>query len=150
MRKILFLDIDGVLHGDLTGKLVHVGLFEHYLRQLPGVEVVVSSTWREDLSLDELRALFDASLHERFTGVTPILDDGCDSAGREREIAAWLASEGLHAGNARWAAIDDWPQLFSAGCEFLVLTDGRYGFSERDGEALLARLGANAQDGCAR
>lgn len=141
MRKILFLDIDGVLHGDLTEKLVHVGLFEHYLRQLPGVEVVVSSTWREDLSLGELRALFDASLHGRFIGVTPILDDGCDSGGREREIADWLANEGLHAGNARWAAIDDWPQLFSAGCEFLVLTDGRYGFSERDGEVLLARLG---------
>lgn len=141
MRKILFLDIDGVLHGDLNERLSRVGLFEAYLRQLPEVEIVFSSTWREDYTLDELRELFAAPLRAQVIGVTPILDEGCDRGGRSREIEAWLAAEGLDPDSVRWLALDDWPHLFDDRYPRLHLTDGKHGFTERDGEALLAWFG---------
>lgn len=138
MRHLLFLDIDGVLHGDLTPKLSQLDLFTQYLRRLPQVQVVISSTWREDMTLAQLRALFAPDLHARFIDVTPQRPDGYDPGGRAREVADWLASARLHAGNARWVALDDWPHLYDAGCPFLIATDPCYGFSAQDGDALLA------------
>lgn len=137
MRHLLFLDIDGVLHGDLTPKLSQVDLFTHYLRLLPRVEVVISSTWREDLTLAQLRDLFAPDLHARIIDVTPQRPDGYDTGGRAREVADWLAAAGLHAGNARWIALDDWPHLYDTGCPWVLATDGATGFSDADGQALL-------------
>lgn len=141
MRKILFLDIDGVLHGDLNERLSRVGLFESYLQRLPEVEIVFSSTWREDYTLDELRELFAESLRAQVIGATPVLECGYDRGGRSREIEAWLAAEGLGHDSARWLALDDWPHLFDDAYPCLHLTDGKHGFAERDGEALLAWFG---------
>jgi len=55
MRKIIFLDFDGVLHPDGVGLFSRLPLLESFLSRMPEAEIVVSSTWREDHTLDELR-----------------------------------------------------------------------------------------------
>lgn len=138
MKKILFLDFDGVLHPDGFGLFSNLPLFEKYLLEMPEVEVVVTSTWREDHSLDQLRSYFSDVIRHRITGVTPVLEDGYDSGGRQKEIHAYLASTGLSAENASWIALDDMSPFFEPDYPNLLLTDSSHGFSEANGEALLA------------
>ena len=60
---ILFLDIDGVLHPDPPQpdqRLRSLPRLVAILRDFPQVDVVISSLWREKLSLDQLRELFPA------------------------------------------------------------------------------------------
>lgn len=135
---LLFLDFDGVLHPDGAGVFSKLALFEAHLARMPRVEVVISSSWREEHSLTELRHFFSADVRERVIGVTPSLEDGYDRGGRQREIHAWLEHAGLHAGNARWIVLDDVALFFEDHYPQVILTDPAEGFSEKDGEALLA------------
>lgn len=107
---ILFLDIDGVLHPDPPQpdqRLRSLPRLIEVLRDFPAVEVVISSLWRERLSLDELRELFPIDLRERVIGVTPIAQriDGWLPARREGEILDWLEASGR--GDEPWFALDD-------------------------------------------
>lgn len=145
MRHIIFLDFDGVLHPDGIGTFSNVPVFEKYLRQLPEVEIVISSTWREDHFLDELQQFFSPEYRHQITGVTPFLEEGYDKGGRLKEIHTYLAKENLDASNCRWLAIDDLEHLFGADCPNLLLTDFTIGFTDKDGEALLAWYQAQAK-----
>ena len=136
MKKLLFLDFDGVLHPDGIGLFSNLGLFEQYLLAMPGVDIVISSTWRETESLDELRAYFAPALRDRIIGVTPTLEDGYDPGGRQREIQAFLDAAGLDHHNATWVALDDTALFFEDGYPHLILTDASKGFSESDGVKL--------------
>lgn len=136
MRFLLFLDIDGVLHGDATPNLVHVPLFERALIEMPKLEVVISSTWRMDRSLSQLRELVCAELRDRMIGVTPVFEDGLDVGGRRLEIEAFLRDNGLDAANACWRALDDWPHLFGSDCSWLQTVDAQSGLSPKDVESL--------------
>lgn len=138
MRRIIFLDFDGVLHGDANARLSRLPLFEQALRQMPKAEVVISSTWREDQSLDELRAYFAPELHRQFVGVTPQLPCGYDPQGRQREVEAWLQGAGLPSSGMHWVAVDDWPHLYDPDCSCLIATDPLQGLMPADIEALLA------------
>jgi hypothetical protein len=147
MRKILFLDFDGVLHPDGIALFSKLALFEEYLQKMPGVEVVVSSTWRETDPLDKLRGYFSASVRNRITGVTPSLEDGYECGGRQREIQAFLDSAGLNGTNSSWVALDDMPLFFDDDYPNLVLTDSTQGFTESNGDSLLAWY-ESALDAC--
>jgi hypothetical protein len=138
MKKILFLDFDGVLHPDGVALFSRRDLLEEYLLLMPEIEIVISSTWRETQCLDELKDYFSASVRDRITGVTPSLEDGYDCGGRQREIHAFLDSNGLNDGNASWIALDDMPLFFEDGYPHLVLTDSTQGFNESNGDSLLA------------
>lgn len=138
MKKLLFLDFDGVLHPDGVALFSRLALLEEYLLKMPGVEIVVSSTWREDQTLDELKLHFPESIRDRIIGVTPSLEDGYDCGGRQREIHAFLESAGLDGGNATWVALDDMALFFEDGYPHLVLTDSTRGFDESNGESLMA------------
>lgn len=139
MRRILFLDIDGVLHGDADdAPLAQLPRLARCLLQMPALEIVVSSTWREDMTLADLCARLGEALAARIVDVTPVHDDGLDAGGRQREILAWLAAQGLHAGNARWLALDDWSPFFEPGWPALLLTDPALGFQDAQARALLA------------
>ena len=137
MRKILFLDFDGVLHPDGIALFSKLALFEEYLLKMPEVEVVVSSTWRETDPLHKLQGYFSASVRDRITGVTPSLEDGYECGGRQREILAFLDSAGLNDTNSSWVALDDMALFFEDDCPCLVLTDSTQGFTESNGESLL-------------
>lgn len=138
MRKIIFLDFDGVLHPDGIAKFSQLPVLERFLSEMPKAEIVVSSTWREDHSLDQLRGFFSPHLRSRIVGVTPSLDDGYELGGRQKEILSYLASEGLSDTSCRWIALDDIAMFFEDSCRNLVLTDSSTGFTEREGEELIA------------
>lgn len=137
MRKVLFLDFDGVLHPDGVGVFSNLSIVEEYLLKMPDVEIVISSTWREDETLDRLKRYFSKFVQERIIGVTPVLDGGCDYGGRQKEILSYLSSEGLNSENAYWVAVDDIKMFFDENWPHLVLVDGAKGFSEDDGNAVL-------------
>ena len=106
MRRVVFLDIDGVVapirrwdrYGDLDPACIQV-LNEIVARG--GADVVVSSTWRYGKSVAELQEMLAAA---GFTGC--VLDKtptGAPGADRGDEIAAWLAEHAV----AGYVIIDD-------------------------------------------
>lgn len=89
---LIYLDFDGVLHSVTrrNGSFEFLHAFETVLREYPQVEVVVSSSWRESATLDEMRDWFSDDVRHRIVGVTPVL------AGQPRvaEVLAHRASSG--------------------------------------------------------
>ncbi len=138
MRKIIFLDFDGVLHPDGVALFSQLPLFESYLSAMPEAEIVVSSTWREDHTLEELRQYFSPAFRDRISGVTPSIDGGYDLGGRQKEIQSYLTTENLVGLDCDWVALDDIAIFFEDSCQNLVLTDSSKGFTEREGEQLIA------------
>lgn len=122
------------------------------LRACPAVEVVFSTSWRDEFAIDQLREFVTyggEDLAPRFIGVTPTLarTTGADEAGpdyhRELECRAWMA------GNNRrdaWIAVDDVVEKFSPRCPELYLIDETTGLTEADAEILIARLMAGMKD----
>jgi hypothetical protein len=134
---ILFLDFDGVLHSDGTDG-PNAPLFcklpdlEALLRQFPRVRVVISSTWREHHSLDELRVHFSPGMRTRIIGSTPgPRRDGYGyaPAQREDEIVAWLVANG--GSDQPWVALDDADWQFSQHLDQLVVCNHETGFDDR-------------------
>jgi hypothetical protein len=137
--RVLFLDIDGVLHGERlepTGRVSSTGkpivryvppdrTFEwlhHLVDCLEGsdVRIVVHSTWRKRRSLEELRALL-GPLGSRLLGVT-------DGDARWRPIQAWLAS---HPEVLNYRILDDAPAEFpSYALPMLIACDPTSGVSD--------------------
>ncbi len=105
---VLFLDFDGVLNGEaflrrqrnhpLPGGLRNfdpdnLAALDHLCRQLAIERIVVSSTWRIDRSVAELRSMLarEGFPHaERIVDVTP--DFGGGLRARPAEIHAWAAN----------------------------------------------------------
>jgi len=71
----LFLDFDGVLHPepcfDRSRLFCQLPVLEAVLRDFPEVDIVISSSWRELLHLDDLKSLFSGDIAWRIVGVTP-------------------------------------------------------------------------------
>lgn len=115
---------------------------EAVLRQYPHVEIVISSTWRNQFTFDELKVRFSEDLRSRIVGVTPNIDGECwQPLLREREILAWLQQH--HRETDPWVALDDAVWQFHDYSANLVPCTWYVGF---DGEAerlLHARLAAN-------
>jgi hypothetical protein len=147
-RRVVFLDIDGVLapirrwdrYGDLEPACVQV------LNQIVAgaeAEVVVSSTWRYGKTVAELQAMLEAA---GFAGcvidTTPLGPPGAD---RSDEIAAWL--DGHHV--AGYVIVDDHPM--GPLHPRLVLTDPGRGLQPADAaravQILLRPHGGAGADG---
>lgn len=119
---LIFLDFDGVLHREFipgstpgrvrvnTHQFTHLANFEAVVRDFPDIDIVISSTWRINHSLNELRSYFSDDIATRIIDVTPVLPTRTVDR-RELEIKQWL----VHAGRSgeRYLAIDDCSRLFS-------------------------------------
>jgi hypothetical protein len=127
-RKILFLDFDGVLHGEQDAHFARLAQFQDCLMKMPEVEVVISSSWRELHPFAELKSLFDPSFQDRIVGITPSLECGYEAGGRQCEIEAFLNAAGLNATNATWIALDDMDYFFDKECAGLILVNPTHGF----------------------
>jgi hypothetical protein len=126
---ILFLDFDGVLHtiNRSRGTFEHLVLFESVLRDFPQVDIVISSAWREDHSLEELQSFFSTDIRRRIIDATPVLHHLSQRHLRQAEIMLWLREVGRE--YEGWVALDDSDWLFSPLCRNLVLVDPDTGFS---------------------
>lgn len=140
---ILFLDFDGVLHpfptpSDADRLFCNLPRLEEVLRDFPEVQIVISSSWREERSLAELAAFFSPDIGSRVVGVLPVIAIGglADMAVvRYREIEQFLEAQGEL---AQWIAIDDDPALFPPECSRLLLCEDGFGVAEE--QALRKRL----------
>lgn len=143
---ILFLDFDGVLHPTSAEADQLFCCAQHLwsiLRRHPEANVVFSTSWRGQHSLDELIdfATFGGGedLASRFIGATPQLDSDGDYQHRRRECEAWLADNGREGGP--WLALDDMQLLMGFGeSENVYIVDYRHGLREHDIEAVAARI----------
>jgi len=138
VRRVIFLDIDGVLapirrwdrYGDLDPDCVAV-LNDIVARA--GAEIVVSSTWRYGRTAAQLQELLAAA---GFAGrVVDITPTGAPGASRGDEIAAWLAEHDV----SGYAIVDDHVDVGGLRSH-LVQTQPAQGLSSADAARVVATL----------
>jgi hypothetical protein len=133
---ILFLDFDGVSHPEPCRpdeEFSTLRLIEDVLQEFPGVEIVISSSWREHFLIEEIRAKFSADIGSRIVGFTPVVrklterwTPPCADAVREAEVLIWMKAN--RPWGTPWLAIDDRPRWFTPECRNLLVTDRKWGF----------------------
>lgn len=128
MGRLIFLDIDGVLRRLISPTNSFdkdcLEQFESAVRKCPVSKIVISSTWRLAVPLNELRSKFSPDIGKRIVGVTPeILDE--EQFERMAEIRAYLMQHKVTA--IKWVAIDDDSAHFPAGSPVLI-TNPHKGF----------------------
>lgn len=134
---ILFLDFDGVLHPepcfDRTQFFCFLPRLENVLRDFSSVNIVISSTWKDNRSLNDLRGFFSEGIRHRVIGTTPHWRDCTEMLEiigfqRQAEIEAWLRNSPEPWES--WIAIDDKPYLFRPFSANLIKTESAIGFDE--------------------
>ena len=145
-RRVVFLDIDGVLapirrwdrYGELEPACIEV------LNEIVAsarADVVISSTWRHGRTIAELQAMLEA---KGFTGrvvdKTPI---GAPGAERGDEIAAWLAKHAM----GGYVIIDDHVDMGELRSH-LVLTHPARGLQPADAPPAIAMLMRSSHTRC--
>ncbi|MDH2918864.1 MAG: HAD domain-containing protein [Sideroxydans sp.] len=142
-KMILFLDFDGVLHPHLRHEpdFCRNELLWKILRACPTVQVVFSTSWRDNYSQIEMVGFVTSGggedLAHRIIGSIPNLEGEGRYGRRDFEIQRWLdANDQVGA----WLAIDDIPALFNGGHPNLYVVDGGRGLTESDVTAILGRL----------
>lgn len=154
MKKILFLDFDGVmvtdryqaqltatnsqLRDDYGAKFdpVCVENLRHII-DTTDAGIVVTSTWKMDMGLDGIQKMWNArQLPGKVIGVIPDIDP----INRGKEIAAWLD---LNPGAVHYAIIDDCPILDFFREEqlpHLFKVDERIGLDEETAKRVIEHL----------
>lgn len=146
---VLFLDFDGVTHPEpcsAQSAFCCLPQIEEVLLDFPAVEIVISSSWKEVHSLDELKSFFSTAMAPRVIDVTPDLwrptlswlPGPLPEFEREWEIQAWMKAQ--RPWGTRWLAIDDRPLWFRPGCPDLLAIDPNTGFLDHDQPVLRAML----------
>lgn len=139
---LLFLDFDGVLHPRATKNLlVHIPRIEGVLRDFPHVQVVISSSWREETHPHEIQSMFSEDLRHRIIGTTPLIDieyPPGPTGSREEEIRIFMAQPEFS--GMQWLALDDEAPLFTPGCPNLILCNSLTGLDDQVEYQLRERL----------
>jgi len=139
---ILFLDFDGVTHpvsGSPPFKDECINALSVVVSKLDA-SIVITSTWRYDKTLDELRDLLGARLGARVIDITPMLDiDPFIHWPRAREVNEWINIHYSH--DKPWAAIDDEEGNYPEGLSYI--TDRRLGFTNKDIDVLIKYIKTN-------
>ncbi len=158
--KVLFLDFDGVLNSkqhflaikekkipnadtlhdaDLFTMKQNVNfnnmwVLKYILKQVPDLNIVISSAWGAHFSLEQFKELFKIFRlpSSRLIGITPRKF----SSYRSNEIRWWLED---HKATEKWIAVDD-HVIFNIGDEDKVneyLTDSWIGLNMHDAEKII-------------
>jgi hypothetical protein len=141
MKKLIFLDFDGVLHPNFSVGNDYFSQAGYLLDALDGfageVEIIISSSWRFHWPGDVLLRKLPKTLAVLVTGVTPRVEPGRHQ--RYREIHAYLRSR---SGRHEWRALDDAVNEFPKGCVELIECDGRIGLDDLSAARLRGWLNA--------
>lgn len=141
-KKVIFLDVDGVLNGDLTDEEAPsgcIGIGSRYIALLrriifhTGADIVLSSSWKQEFPAEGFVTEDGMYLVERLLEYSITIEDitipGKATAYRGGEIQNWLDR---HPDVTNWVVLDD--EVF---CDFesrgimphLVQTDGNKGLT---------------------
>ena len=131
---IIFLDFDGVLHpffprGDLSDEenkyFSYVKNFEDAIVSILDyfdVKIVISSTWRINKPIDELKTNFSEKISNLIIDITPEINDEVLYDGlREMEAKQWLRQNNTY---KNWIALDDHPFLWTTKDNLVICNDG--------------------------
>jgi len=130
-NKVLFLDFDGVLHPTTHGTVL--------LSQLPLLEsalescdytMVISSSWRFHMEMEDLKKHFLFSVQNKIVGVTG--DAYIGAYARFHEINAYVLQHGI----VNWRALDDSYWEFPQGCGQLIRCNPNSGLTHREVKVL--------------
>lgn len=111
-------------------------LLEKILKQCPELHIVVSSSWRETMTLEGLKYLFPVAFRHRIIGVTPSLQEVKDTEYvRYRECLI----HARHMGINKFIIIDDESHRFPPGCENLVSTNYSEGMTDQTVESVIMK-----------
>jgi ADP-ribose pyrophosphatase YjhB (NUDIX family) len=143
---IVFLDIDGVLRRLRSPRgrfeVDCLAWFEDAVRRTHDIRIVISSTWRLDMPLREIRGCFSPDVAQFIVDVTPEAAR-ITSYYRYGEVLAYLKNEGAE--GTTWIAVDDDPAHFPATAPTLLTDPGR-GFDETASQALAAWIREHAAE----
>lgn len=122
--KTLFLDFDGVLHPTAHGSALfsQLPLLEKVLEDL-SCQIVISSSWRFHVDLNQLREYFSREVQSQIVGVTGKPYIGAYA--RFHEINAYVSENSL----IDWRALDDSYWEFPKGCPQLIRCNPNTGLS---------------------
>jgi HAD domain in Swiss Army Knife RNA repair proteins len=133
--KILFLDFDGVLHpvkGGFDDQFCHLENLKSIIGDTP---VVVSSSWREVFSLEDLKDMLEGV---NIIGMTPVSTGGksWEPMARYFECIAWLKDNNML--DANWRALDDQKSIFEldSPCANLILCSENVGLAKGSNAAI--------------
>lgn len=138
----IFLDFDGVLRAQGVEGSSPTRMFEYAIRELQvegmDVRIIISSSWRETISLSDIRLFFASDISELIIGTTPVLqaDWREDKPIRHQEIKSWMSEH--NCSKEPWIAIDDQKSLFPTGLKNLLLIDSTKLFNARAAMNLLS------------
>ena len=141
----VFMDFDGVTHPEPCrddALFCFLPRIEQVLREFPTVDIVISSSWRLEFTVEQLQGHFSPDIASRVVGMTPSnKQPGANwlpvsSGGHEREgeCEAWMRSN--RAWGTPWVALDDRAHWFRPDCKDLLLTQSKVGFLETDQDRL--------------
>lgn len=129
MKKLLFLDFDGVLHPNFCTADDFFSCSSHLVSALDGfaddVGIIVSSSWRFQWPTEVLLRKMPGPLSKMVDGFTPEVEPGKHQ--RYREIRAYLR---CHRIQPDWRALDDAANEFPSDCSQLLQCNGRKGLDE--------------------
>ena len=138
---ILFLDFDGVLHpvpNNNSTDFSALPLFEAWLRSHEDVRVVISSSWREIMSLDVLKAIFVTDLQHRIIDKCPTVEFiGVEELWRHKEIMEWIR---INEYTGRWLVLDDMVSAFPKSLYQLVACQTKIGIDSKVLEELTKKV----------
>lgn len=133
MKKIIvFLDFDGVLHYFFPKKdksdeenayFYFLPNFESAIRELDNeinFKIIISSSWREMKTLEEIKSYFSDDIADKIIGVNPVFDKNMDFV-REEESISWLST---NASDENWIAIDDFKDIWKSYEKLIHCIDG--------------------------
>lgn len=158
MDKYIFLDFDGVLNSgrnyermaeeslpgrDRYGTLFDTACVESLRRivQQTGGRIIVTSSWRYLLSLNELTDMWrERRLPGRLTGVLPTDMLGPSMPGRGAEIEEWFRRNRKKPRECQYVILDDEPGYLIHQQPHLVLTDPAVGLSPENAELAIGLL----------
>ncbi len=118
-NKYLFLDFDGVLHPSLCDSKKYLsnapllaGLLVEY-----SCQIIISSSWRFQYSLDEIKKMLPKAISKQIIGMTGDAYSGTNQ--RYNEIIFYLKANDKSL--VDWKALDDSQKEFPINCKNLIV-----------------------------
>lgn len=149
---VVFLDIDGVLHPDMSppeDEFSCVEAFERAVSPYREVDIVITGRKRLYMGLDRIRTKFSVEVASRIVGVTPDLSSEEDAADPELERTVWMSKNrsASPAQARRWIAVGPL-RAFSGeeSVDHVLLVSPKVGFTDADGALLQGAIEAKLEE----